>query len=314
MKNNPTSPKTIAGVILSAFLFNSCAKGYYVYESVNAINEQERVTAFDFNNIAIPIDIEISPEVYEYFLFLEILIKDIINNPFVAQEFAKDPNKYINKHGFNEINISIDGEMLKFIFALADEQLIESLKNNDFAHFFQLCKEKELFNDVNNIDFSIYRQILEDNGIDLSTFSLVDLEGDELRMSAFLVALAVLVAAGAVVLVWGVVVSHVAAGTFTVAAAAVAWSVGVGPTKPQTPKSPTIDPHLFRLWQLQTQDLQSFYLFQLEYEEQLIHNCIEAAQNQYPEEMQNIDINALKNVIAINISKNKLQHQRYDNE
>ena len=79
-----------------------------------------------------------------YVNFLQKLANDIIKEPKIAKEFAKDPNGYLKKNGF-DMNISLDEGMLNLVLALGDDDINQAISKNDLQKFYSLCKEKKYY-------------------------------------------------------------------------------------------------------------------------------------------------------------------------
>lgn len=77
-----------------------------------------------------------------YVNFVNLLITELIDNQDLAAEFASDPNEFIKKAGYNDMNISVNERVIKSILALADRDIREKLETKDLRGFMRLCKEK----------------------------------------------------------------------------------------------------------------------------------------------------------------------------
>lgn len=87
------------------------------------------------------IEIKFNQEDQAYLTFLNKLGFDIIQNPEVAQEFAKDPQKYVEKYGYHE-KVDLDENMLNYVLALGDPDINEAIKQNNIETVVRLMREK----------------------------------------------------------------------------------------------------------------------------------------------------------------------------
>ena len=141
MKTNKHLTKVVTGVVSASTLASSCIPNFggndCIY-NVNPSNDDE------LGRMAIPISVELSEENVKYMAFLQKLSSDIIREPNIAKEFAKDPEKFAERYGY-DAPISLDEGMLNLVLALGDEKINDAIKNNDIRLFYDLCKEKGLF-------------------------------------------------------------------------------------------------------------------------------------------------------------------------
>lgn len=119
----------------SSLLFASC-DGYFV--DTDMIDEAQLP---DIGNSAICI--ELSQEDQTYLTFLNKLGMEIIENPAIAQEFAKNPQKYIEKYGYTQ-NINLDESMLHYVLTLGDSDINNAVRNNDIELVIKLMRKKGL--------------------------------------------------------------------------------------------------------------------------------------------------------------------------
>ncbi|MDR2685052.1 MAG: hypothetical protein LBB53_06695 [Prevotellaceae bacterium] len=143
MKVTKTAKQVFASTMSVAILAPSCTP-----LATSVINGNEmpiyRTQKYqDLGELAIPIDIKLSSENARYVNFLQKLASDIIKKPQIAQEFANNPNAYLQKNGF-DMNISLDEGMLNLVLALGDNDINQAISQNDLQKFYSLCKEKNL--------------------------------------------------------------------------------------------------------------------------------------------------------------------------
>jgi hypothetical protein len=273
---------------------------------VKNINEKELASNRNFDNIAIPLDIYISEEEEKFIVFIDYLINQIFNNPEEAAKFAQNPDGYIKAHGFEDVAINMDDSILQFILALADKDIISAIQNNDFATFFQLCKEKSLIKSINANEQNYIKQIIENNYKELT-------KDEILRTSAVVFFVAAVV--GVAVFVWAVAVTHVAAANVAAVATAVSYAAAVSaktvttgePEKPDTQKPKNMpkvtDDHLLKLWMLKNDNTTSIYQFLNEYQKERIDMYLSAIKDAFPDELSDSDLADIRNLIEININR-----------
>ncbi len=107
------------------------------YINVDDIQYHNKVS--DVGEAAIPINL--LKEDQEYLSFLNKLGNDIIKNPNIAKDFAKNPQKYTEKYGFHQ-EVNIDESLLHYILTLGDEEIISAIENKDFLLVVKLMREK----------------------------------------------------------------------------------------------------------------------------------------------------------------------------
>lgn len=148
MKTSNKFRKVIAGTLAASVLTNSCTQYHQskeddLYEESNFSNEGLSAVAIDFDK-----------EEVEYLNFLNKLCADIIEHPVVAREFAKNPRAFVSRYGYNK-EIDLEEGYLKLILALGDEDIHVAIKNKDFGTFLQLLKEKQLLDEYSKYKIDI---------------------------------------------------------------------------------------------------------------------------------------------------------------
>ena len=154
---NKSVTKAVAGLVAVGTLAPSCNNDFLY---VNQSEESE-------NGIS-AININLSKAERDYLIFLDKLGKDIINSPIIAQEFAKNPQLFVEKYGYYE-KVDIEENMLKLILTLGDEEINAAVKAGDINLVLILMKEKNLL-DVNYSNLTLseeqYKEIFALLGID----------------------------------------------------------------------------------------------------------------------------------------------------
>ena len=136
-------------------LLNKMALGLAVVTpvSTSCTNDGTNDTLLSSNQLseegAIAINLTMSKEDYEYLNLLEKLSVDIVNNPLVAKQFAKDPQVFLEQYGYKG-KVALDEDMLRLILALGDDEINQAVNSNDIATAVKLMEKKGLFKNLNN--------------------------------------------------------------------------------------------------------------------------------------------------------------------
>ncbi|GHV35890.1 hypothetical protein FACS1894178_6400 [Bacteroidia bacterium] len=283
MKNNKYLEKIVAGVLIPSVLLPSCTP-YFVDGdpvSINNVLQERNYSA------AVPIDIKDRTVVD----FLIRIVSNIIQNPALAQQFAEDPNGIAQSYGLENFEINFDDGLWKLVVALGDADIHRAIITQDIALFFELCETKGIMEELRESDFLKYSNlsITDDPSYD---------EPDRFAMVG-----------GAVVFL------IVAAGCAAVGANSVAvWNKEYAwdddkPQKPEQdkPKSLNImvnrDLPAYQLWVLKNGTSDTYTLLSA-YQEKLVNDCITAMQKYFPDKIEGIGIEDLRNFIAINMLNN----------
>ena len=142
MKDKIFATSGTLGVISSAFLLNACTSS----DSVDELNQKlEAYHDVNTDSLGYQICIPTSSLSKQYLTFLSKLSLEIKKDPCVARKFAKDPQAYSKKFGFNE-HISLDNGLLKIIIALGDDDIIKSIEQGNASKYVQILKQKGLLN------------------------------------------------------------------------------------------------------------------------------------------------------------------------
>ncbi len=137
--------KGLIGLTASSVIVASCTS-----EAVWMDSDESNNSASQFpDDGAQAVNIQITKEDADYLKFLNDLGKDIIKEPVVAREFAKDPNAFIKQYGYNG-KINLDEGMLKLILALGDEDINTAVNQNDISTTIALMESKGLLEDISN--------------------------------------------------------------------------------------------------------------------------------------------------------------------
>ena len=130
---------TTLAICGSSLILNSCDGYFYNGDMIN----EDQLSDIGLSAI----NIELSPEDQAYIEFLNKLGLDIIQNPKIAEEFAKDPQVFVEKYGYHA-KVDLDKNMLHYILTLGDQDINIAIHQNDFKKVIKLMRKKELL--VNN--------------------------------------------------------------------------------------------------------------------------------------------------------------------
>ena len=304
MKRKPSYKQIISGALASTLLLESCVKDYdllYVDKSVPDINKNIQ-TLLKNGNSHILLNIQVSEEDRKYFDFINKLSLDILQDRNNASRFLANPNLYIESSGFSGLIVSLDDDLIKLITAIADIDLYNAIQQNNIEEFIRLCKEKNLITNFQIADVERINKLIEANP---ALLSLMSLNNGDSSVVAFVVAVAV----GAIVAVWAIVASHAVAvsvvggGTVVVAAAAGTWIWKTWANNDSPTPLINNDPLLLQIWALNGGQPNDTYMMLSEYEQAQMTEFITILENEFPDKLVNVNKEALKQVIALNLKQ-----------
>ena len=306
-------------------MFQSCGQGFFIDEEVVAINNklaQNLQNAQNYNTVAIPLELNLSEENLAYLNFLNKLSADIIDNPQIAKEFMRSPEKYLAANGIKGMKINFDEGMLRLVMMLADEEICKAIQSNDVNKFFSLCREKNLISTIQKSDIAKIKEIIENNrdvfkaiGNSIKEDGSLDwanLDGTDILVGPNVIVIPV---AAAVVLIigvlaaffkYGVMANHWLASNTKAINNTVHIEVYGAKTTHSGIEMPYTnpDPYITQIWILKNLDLNSTYVMLNEYDRQQINELVNEIWKIYPEmKDSNIDKEKLQQFIVLNISK-----------
>lgn len=285
------SKKIVAGALIPTLLLPSCSSYFSDAENIEEINKQEGLTESNINDIAVPINLNLSSEDCQYLTFLKKLTADITKNPLIAERFAKDPEAFLASYGISDMKISLDDSLLKLVLALGDKEIINSIEQNDISRFLSLCSDKGIITELSEADSSKIDKIISNNR---------ELQTQYLNPSTRSLG----VVGAAVAAVIGI---SVAGGiSLIVIEVSVFSGSGDGPGGPEYSSMYTMTRNNsntpFQVFALK-KDKQNAYIMLAEYQEKIVNQYVNTLLEKYPEQMKGINIEKLKTFIAINIFK-----------
>lgn len=122
----------------SSILFSSCAGDLdFVVSRENFAEDKD--SSIDL----IPLDVYLSNGEIGYLKLIEDFAIEVLTNKRAAEEFSKNPQKILEKYGLE--NIDLDANEFQVIKALGDEEIQDCLESGDFARFWKLIIDKNLF-------------------------------------------------------------------------------------------------------------------------------------------------------------------------
>jgi len=280
--------KIVAGTLATTVLFDSCVKdygAYYADSSVQDINQRYKNLGeeYPFTVCIIPI----TAEEKNYLGFVNYLLVDILKDQKNAVRFTKNPDFYVREAGFKPMVLNLeDDALLKIVVSLADNEIREAVINNDVAHFLRLCKEKQVFTgNGTSIGLSGFTPEMQ-----VAINSMLG-GGEFVGNSCLLVEIAVAV----VGVVFLAVVYYKVAGKKDVTV------MGMTTISPDPAHELAL-----QLWYFNGGNPDQTYVLLSGYEEQQINLVIEALQQNFPEKLAGVNVDNLKQLIALNL-RNGLQ-------
>ena len=307
-KNKITSKQLVLGSLASLIFIESCTKPellYYENENVIAINRSE---AGNNSCNLVPIILNASEEEYAYLYFLDKLSQDIIKDNNIAKKFLENPKIYLDENGFPDIIVNLDESMLKTILALSDERISQAIKSNDIQTFIKLCKDLGLTKEVEESDLTMVQGILAKVPEIKDLLSKSSLSKDDDTKAAIVwCAFAVFLVVGAAVFDWALVVSYVAEAVAAHTTAAfntqVAYNTKSKATGNNNSSESKIDiqnTSITLLWILEGGAFDQLPSICNEENRSFVDEIIKSVQNNYPDLLQEYDVEHIKSIFLLN--------------
>lgn len=159
MKKKDLITKGVAGLTVSAIILSSCTSPS-VWMDTDEASDSASLFPDEGSQV---VNLKISAEDEAYLSFLQKLSEDIVKEPAVAREFAKDPDAFVKQYGY-ESKVDLDESMLKLILSLGDEDINTAVNQNDITTVIALMESKGLLDDIIGSEVKIR---LEDEDIKL---------------------------------------------------------------------------------------------------------------------------------------------------
>jgi hypothetical protein len=121
-------------------------------------------------------ELDLTKDELDYLRFISKLSDDIVKHPVIAREFAKNPQLFIEKYGYNA-TIDLDENLMKLVLALGDEDINKAINAGDVKMVLKLMENKNLLNDFSNSYSSV--NFSEEQTKEILTLMGVDIEDIE---------------------------------------------------------------------------------------------------------------------------------------
>jgi hypothetical protein len=274
---NTKVEKIVAGTVSVSILASSCTP-YHIHDD---IIYEVNVPSEDIGEIAVPISITLSPAEAKYASFLQKLSQDIINDPDIAKEFAKNPDAFLKKYGYED-SISLDESMLKLVLALGDDDINEAIISNNIKLFYELCKEKKLLNES-----TLFQNIV----IDKDTKDKLNEIGINISAETYAWAIFVPLAVAIVAVAFIAVVAYIAAVTDMMMASSNKNIEFITENNP-----------VLNIWALKNKKDKTYVVIE-EFLENQINNIVDVVKQSSPSYFDNHSEEELRNLLKINMIK-----------
>lgn len=143
--------KSLIGVSTASIISASCSNETAWMEDI--VDSSEPEVLFPDEGTPV-INIKLSIEETNYLNFLNGLATDIIKEPAVAREFARDPSTFVKQYGYKD-KVNLDEGMLRLILTLGDEDINNAISQKDVTKAIELMKSKGLLDDICNSKMKI---------------------------------------------------------------------------------------------------------------------------------------------------------------
>jgi hypothetical protein len=156
---NKKLEKLIAVTLIPSVLAPSCTSNDYFDDlDVASINSR---SLSDIGSVTVPITLNFDSRDGRILNFMVRICADIVKNPVIAKQFAKNPTALAESYGVTDLQIDFDDELWKLVVALGDEDIHNAIINNDISNFLRLCKEKGLITEITKSDLLKYQSMIE---------------------------------------------------------------------------------------------------------------------------------------------------------
>lgn len=150
--------KAAALALIPSILRPSCSE-YFGGDDIVSINEGTSTNP----EASVAIALNLDKEEKQLLDFITMLSKDIVDNPLVAQQFAKSPDTFTKIYGVEKLQINFDDAIWKLILALGDEDIHSAIKRDDISLFLSLCDKKGLIKELQESDLNKFHNIIDKN-------------------------------------------------------------------------------------------------------------------------------------------------------
>lgn len=136
MKKKLTTPTALA--LASAVLSNSCNSDYFTEQLSN-----DQFAIYDMSKEFIPIEILMDDTSLDYLNNLSTMFNDVYTNKKSQNLLRESPSLFFAQYNIQS-EVDIKNSEFKLLFALTDEEILQSLRHNDIKIFLKLCEEKNI--------------------------------------------------------------------------------------------------------------------------------------------------------------------------
>lgn len=131
--------RVVVGTVASGILASSCTNGGNVLNPIDEEYLDMETRAGNLGESVVSISLSFSEKEKAFIYAIgEIAIK-ILESPDYAKVFANDPDAVLREYGCNE-KIEKADQIIKFIIALGNDDIRESIFNKDIKKFLDLCE------------------------------------------------------------------------------------------------------------------------------------------------------------------------------
>lgn len=295
--------KSLVGLSAASLISASCSSET---AWMDLVDFSEPKTQFPDEGTPV-VNIKLSTEETNYLNFLNGLATDIIKEPTIAREFARDPSTFVKQYGYKD-KVFLDEGMLKLILTLGDEDINNAINQKDVTKAIELMKRKGLLDDICNskmkIQFSkeeiskIYKQM--GANFDKETFD------EKISISTAVAVTVFYVLAAAIE---SVAVGYSVAGAFNLAAyfTVVVYSKTSLWPRLENNMDGTINRNLpLKIWSLKGQKAKT-YIAADKYVTDQAKKMMKLIQDCDPEMLQKIDERHLEQILKVSISNSAIR-------
>lgn len=288
--------KAVTGLTASSIIASSCGGNLLEMNESNYLNPQTRGLS-DEGSPALLIDL--SQDEMDYLNFLTKLANDIIKDPIIAKQFAKNPNSFIKEYGYKG-EITLDEGMLKLILALGDEEINQAVNQNDMTTALALMESKGYLNNISEVKIQLtneqIKKVYNNLGIPIDDSDLTNSDAAAVAVPVLVYALAIVYSQAAVVYNVGGAINVVAMLTVY------AWSELWGAQSNEIDN--VIEHNLpLKLWSLKG-NVEDTYIATDKYINNQVERAIKLTKQYNPQLLKNINEEDLAKLIKYNIIQN----------
>ena len=283
------------GVLSTSFIFQACDKA----ESADELNQMLESNILSTPDaIGVPIGVPLNGQDQEYIKFLQQLSAEIVSNPHIAIEFAKNPEGYCRKYGYNQ-PLNLDQGLLKLIMALGDDAINDSIAKGDVNAYIRACKSngllelKSLNQDpyLKKLSAIIKKEQYTSNLTPNLSITRAEVKTDQEAVDNF----SAVYGAVAIVIAAVAVEAFIVLGTTT-------WVTHVHNSANQKLESEQHN-RVIEVWNLKS-DKKTDYFLTDKINNEIVEEGLSIIKEDFPEVYEKVDANTLRNLILLNISKN----------